>query len=199
MPYFVASFPTPEPARPGVPSENACVCQGLGTSSSSSAASPPGSSSTTRPGSAARATGLHHQALPSSQRPLGFEYQFCNSYPGHEKGVRGEQRSDAEEEPLRPGPAGVDVDGTTRDCWRGRATSRRSTTGRGGRAQKLFEDDLAAMLALPAHPFECVEYRRARADKKGQSPASMAGTGTRRRPSAPGGRWSSGSGRRGSQ
>ena len=90
--------------------------------------------------------------------------------------------------------------GTTRDCWeRSRDMSRKEHLQEGRPELELFEDDLAAMLALPGSPVRVRQYTGGRAPTRRARSASTAGTGTRRRPSAPGGRWSSGSGRRGSR
>jgi hypothetical protein len=68
-----------------------------------------------------------------------------------------------------PVPRVWDVDGyNERLPGRSRDMSRKEHHGKGRPELELFEDDLAAMLALPARPFECVEHGRARADKKGK-------------------------------
>ena len=51
--------------------------------------------------------GPHHQALRGLQRPLRVRVPVLQPLLRTREGVRGEQGRDAEEEPLRPGPAGV--------------------------------------------------------------------------------------------
>ena len=143
--------------------------------------------------------GPHHQALRGLQRPLRVRVPVLQPLLRTREGVRGEQGRDAEEEPLRPGPAGV-----------GRRRVQRETAGEvarhvaqgalqeGAAELELFEDDLAAMLALRLAR-SSASSTGGRAPTRRARSASTAGTGTRRRPSAPGGRWSSGSGRRGSR
>ena len=137
---------------------------------------------------------------PSSstcQRPLRVQYRFCNPYSGHEK-VRGEQGRDAEET------------SSSRSRGVGRRRVQRETAGEvarhvaqgalqeGAARARVFEGRPRGDAGAPARPFGA-SSTGGRAPTRRARSASTAGTGTRRRPSAPGGRWSSGSGRRGSR
>ena len=100
----------------------------------------------------------------------GLDYTFTNPYSGIEKGNVENKVGCHRRNLFVPVPSFHDVAASDRrllgDCLNLSEGKRHYRLGTP--ELELFEDDLAAMLALPARPFECVEYRRARADKKGK-------------------------------
>lgn len=100
----------------------------------------------------------------------GFDAVFCNPDSGHEKGnvenkVRRTRLND-----FVPVPKVADLAEFNRGLLRkGDATSAREAHYEKGLTwAELFEADRAALLALPAKPFDCVAWRPARADKYGK-------------------------------
>ena len=182
------------------PGENAEACQGLRNVFEFVGGVPTRVVFDNATGSAAAcATG---SAPPSSSRPAapttGVRSTGSATLPGHEKGSVENKGRDEEEPSSRSRGCGTST-GTTRLLERSRDMSRKEHYRKGRPELELFEDDLAAMLALPARPQTSASSTGGRAPTRRARSASTAGTGTRRRPSAPGGRWSSGSGRRGSR
>lgn len=173
MPYFVASFPYSNVGLAQVfPGENAeCVCQGLRNVFEFVGGVPTRVVFDNATGVGRRVCDRVRttRLFEACSAHYGFEYRFCSPYSGHEKGsvenkVGTQRRNLFVPVPQRCGTS----TGTTRDCWRGRATCRaRSTTGRGGRSSGCSRTT-SRRCWRSARPFECVEYRRARADKKGK-------------------------------
>ena len=173
MPYFVASFPYSNVGLAQVfPGENAeCVCQGLRNVFEFVGGVPTRVVFDNATGVGRRVCdGVRTTKLfEACSAHYGFEYRFRDPYSGHEKGSVENKVGTQRRNLFVPVPRVWDVDGhDERLLERSRDMSRKEHYRKGRPELELFEDDLAAMLALPARPFECVEYRRARADKKGK-------------------------------
>jgi transposase len=173
MPYFVASFPYSNVGLAQVfPGENAeCVCQGLRNVFEFVGGVPTRVVFDNATGVGRRVCDRVRttRLFEACSAHYGFEYRFCSPYSGHEKGSVENKVGTQRRNLFVPVPRVWDVDGyNERLLERSRDMSRKEHYRKGRPELELFEDDLAAMLALPARPFECVEYRRARADKKGK-------------------------------
>ncbi|MGO5211273.1 Mu transposase domain-containing protein [Parafannyhessea sp. LCP21S3_E6] len=173
MPFFVASFPYSNVGLAQVfPGENAeCVCQGPGNVFEFVDGVPTRVVFDNATGVGRRVCdGVRTTRLFEARGAhYGFEHRFREPCSGHGRGSVGNEVGTQRRNLFVPVPRVWDVDGRDeRLPGRSRDMSRKEHHGRGRPEPGLFEDDLAAMLALPARPFACVEYRRARADKKGK-------------------------------
>lgn len=173
MPYFVVSFPYSNVGLAQLlPGENAeCVCQGLRGAFEFAGGVP-----TTVVFD--NATGVGRRVCEKVRTTdlfracsahYGFDYRFCNPRRGNEKGnVEGKVGFDRRNL-FVPVPKVWDVDAyNERLLVRCMDLSRKEHYRKGEREVALFEEDVAAMLSLPAKPFQCVEYVRRKADKKGK-------------------------------
>lgn len=99
----------------------------------------------------------------------GFDYRFCNPYAGHEKGSVENKVGTQRRNLFVPVPHISDIDGYNKRLLdRCMDMAKKSHYKKGEPEEQLFVEDQFAMLSLPESPFECVEYRRAKADKKGK-------------------------------
>ena len=100
----------------------------------------------------------------------GFDAVFCNPRSGHEKGNVENKVSRTRRNEFVPVPKVADLGEYNRELLRRcDATSAEETHYEKGLTwAELFEADRAALLALPAKPFDCVDWRTARADKYGK-------------------------------
>lgn len=160
MPFFVASFPYSNVGLAQVfPGENAeCVCQGPGNVFEFVGGVPTRVVFDNATGVGRRVCdGVRTTKLfEACSAHYGFEYRFCNPYSGHEKGSVENKVGTQRRNLFVPVPRVWDVDGyNERLLERSRDMSRKGHYRKGRSELELFEDDLAAMLALPARPFEC--------------------------------------------
>ena len=100
----------------------------------------------------------------------GFEAVFCNPYSGHEKGnvenkVRRTRLNDFVPVPEVDDLAAYNA-GLLAKCDATSAAKKHYEKGLTW--AELFEADRAALLALPAKPFDCVDWKPVRADKYGK-------------------------------
>lgn len=173
MPYFVMSFPHSNAGLAQVfPGENAeCVCQGLRNVFEFVGGVPlkivfdNATGVGRRICEKVRTTAL----FEACSAHYGFEYRFCNPYAGHEKGSVENKVGTQRRNLFVPVPQVWDMASyNARLLGRCMRMSDKEHYRKGESELALFEEDRAAMLALPAKPFQCVEYRRAKADKKGK-------------------------------
>lgn len=173
MPYFVVSFPYSNVGLAQVlPGENAeCVCQGLRSVFEFAGGVPTKVVFDNATGVGRRVCDRVRttELFAACSAHYGFEYRFCNPRAGHEKGsVEGKVGFDRRNL-FVPVPKVWDVDGyNERLLGRCMDLSRKEHYRKGEEEAALFEEDVAAMLALPEKAFQCVEYARRRADKKGR-------------------------------
>lgn len=100
----------------------------------------------------------------------GFDAVFCNPDSGHEKGNVENKVSRTRLNDFVPVPKVADLAGYNRDLLRKcDATSAVEVHYEKGLTwAELFEADRAALLPLPAKPFDCVDWKTVRADKYGK-------------------------------
>lgn len=174
LPYFVMSFPYSNvglmQVMPGQNSE--CVCQGMENIFEFVGGVPTAVMFDNATGAGRRIADTIRLAtlFKAFSAHYGFEYRFCNPRAGHEKGSVENKVGALRRALLVPVPRVWSMDGyNSRLLERCMALSKGKEHWRKGEGEDvLFHEDAYAFLALPGHPFSCVTYRRAVADKKGK-------------------------------
>lgn len=97
-----------------------------------------------------------------------FESRYCNPYSGNEKGSVENAVGFLRRNLLVPVPSFASLEGLNSYLREGCERIAAESRARDGRpTPEALREDLAAMLALPATPFDAVRWLRARADKRG--------------------------------
>ena len=171
LPYFVMSFPNSNVGLSQIfPGENAeCVCQGLRNIFEFIGGVPDKIVFDNATGAGRRiCDGIRTTRLfGACAAHYGFEYRFCNPYAGHEKGSVENKVNVQRHNLFVPVPRVWNMENyNERLLQRCLDMSRKGHYKKGAEELELFEEDRAALLALPEKPLQCVEYRRYKADKK---------------------------------
>lgn len=99
----------------------------------------------------------------------GFRYRFCNPYSGNEKGNVENKVGAIRRNLFVPVPQVWDAASWNRKLLdRCMEMAEKPHWIKGEPEIQLFQEDLCALLGLPAKPFECVSYIARKADKKGK-------------------------------
>lgn len=100
----------------------------------------------------------------------GLEAVFCNPDSGHEKGNVENKVARTRLNEFVPVPRVDDLAAYNREPLRrcDAASAAEAHYGKGLTWAELFEADRAALLPLPARPFDCVDWRTVRADRYGK-------------------------------
>lgn len=174
LPYFVMSFPHSNVGLMQVmPGQNSkCVRQGMESVFEFVGGVPTAVMFDNATGAGGRiADTIRPPALfKALSAHYGFEYRFCNPRAGHGKGSVENKVGALRRALLVPVPRVWSMDGCNSRLLEGcMALSKGKEHWRKGESEDvLFHEDAHAFLALPGHPFSCVTYRRAVADKKGK-------------------------------
>lgn len=171
--YFVLSFPNSNVGLAQIfPGENAeCVCQGLRNIFEYLECVPTKIVFDNAAGVGRRICDRVRttESFAACATHYGFRHRFCNPYSGNEKGNVENKVGTDRRNLFVPVPQVWDPDGYNRRLLDACMDLARKDHYKKGEPEiQLFQEDLFAMAGLPDKPFECVSYRRSKADKKGK-------------------------------